>query len=91
MVLSPYFLDACPAVTTGVGSTFRLEFDIFTLDGNTQNGSGYLHFGLVKQFFVSSVSFPVRMAFAWKDQFVEFVEPNFSAQCRSGASPVSSR
>jgi hypothetical protein len=52
MVLSPYFLDACPAVTTGVGSTFRLEFDIFTLDGNTQNGSGYLHFGLVKQFFV---------------------------------------
>ena len=56
MVLPPCFLDAGTVVADGIGSTFRLEFDIFTFDGCSQNASGLLYFGLVKQFLVQSVS-----------------------------------
>jgi hypothetical protein len=48
MVLSPCFLDAGSDVAASVGSAFRLEFDIFTLDGSSQNGSAFLHLGLVE-------------------------------------------
>ena len=81
MVLSPCFLDARTDVAAGIGSTFGLEFNIFTFERSSQIGVGHLYLGLVKQFLIQSVSFQGRVESARKNQFVGRSEFDFSSQC----------